>query len=56
MQAVSDATGVSRRAIRRLEDEAGDTQAPTLKAIADYYGVAASSLLLPAVDHDEAAA
>jgi transcriptional regulator with XRE-family HTH domain len=45
---VSTATGVSRRAIRALEDESSETQAPTLKSLADFYGVPASSLLRPA--------
>jgi hypothetical protein len=48
---VSDETGVSRRAIRRVEDQACrvETQAPTLKALGDFYGVQPSSLRLPAV-------
>jgi transcriptional regulator with XRE-family HTH domain len=58
LSAVSEATGVSRLAIRRVEDElrTSEPQAPTLKAIGDFYGVPASSLLLPAVERDEAAA
>lgn len=53
--AVADATGVSRRAISRLEDAVADTQAPTLKALGDYYGVPASTLLLPAVEAEATA-
>jgi len=49
--AVSEATGVSRLAIRRVEDPtcAVESQAPTLKALGDFYGVQPSSLRLPAV-------
>jgi transcriptional regulator with XRE-family HTH domain len=48
--AVAEATGVSRQTIARLEGECGDAYAPTLKALGDFYGVPASSLLLPAVE------
>lgn len=47
---VSSATGVSRRAIRTLEDSSSETQAPTLKTLGDFYGVAASTLPLPAFE------
>jgi transcriptional regulator with XRE-family HTH domain len=54
--AVSEATGVNRKTIVRLEDGTGEAQAPTLKALGDFYGVPASSLTLDAVDSTEAAA
>lgn len=56
MSAVSDATGVSRGAIQRLEEQTGETFAPTLKALGDFYGVPASTLTLPAVDHEKSTA
>lgn len=40
VSALSEATGVARQTIRRLED--GDVpQAPTAKKLADYFGVEA---------------
>lgn len=51
--AVSEATGVSRLAITRVEDPTCNPTAPTLKTLGDFYGVPASTLLLPA---DRAAA
>lgn len=53
---VSQATGVSRGAIIRLEAGTADTQAPTLKALGDFYGVPASSLLLSATAPEDVAA
>lgn len=55
VQAVSEATGVARATIARLEDEPTGVQAPTLKALGDFYGVAASTLLRE-VEPEEAAA
>ena len=52
---VSEATGVSRASIRRVEAHTTNIQAPTLKALADFYEVPASSLLLPAVLVEQAA-
>lgn len=49
LSAVSVATGVSRQTITRVE-EGREAQAPTLKALGDFYGVAASTLVLPAVE------
>lgn len=53
---VSSVTGVSRRAIRALEEGTSEPQAPTLKALGDLYDAPASSLLLPAIEPTEAAA
>lgn len=45
---VSEGTGIHRGSIRKIET--GDMEfAPTLKALGDFYGVPASTLLLPAV-------
>lgn len=54
--AVSEATGVARKTIARLEDESGAVQAPTLKALGDFYGVPASTLMAEASEPSEAAA
>jgi transcriptional regulator with XRE-family HTH domain len=48
---VAEMTGVAQRTVARLEREEGGLRAPSLKAIADFYGVPASSLTLPA-DHE----
>jgi transcriptional regulator with XRE-family HTH domain len=54
---VSTATGVAPRTIARIEDPATqDVQAPSLKALADFYEVPASSLLMPAVNPEGMAA
>lgn len=45
VQAVSDATGVARKSIARLEDTGEEGHATTLKTLGDFYGVSASSLL-----------
>ncbi len=53
---VAGATGVAPRTIARVEDDAtDDVKAPPLKALADYYGVPASSLLMAAIEHEAAA-
>lgn len=54
--AVAEATGLSLGAVRRAEDPTCEPQAPTLKALGDFYGVPASSLVLPAIKPEEAAA
>ena len=46
--AVSDATSVSRRAIRVLEG-GQEIQAPSLARLSTFYGVKASELLMPAL-------
>jgi len=54
---VSTATGVAPRTIARIEDPSTqDVQAPSLKALADFYEVPASSLLMPAVNPEGMAA
>lgn len=55
VQAVSEATGVARKTIARLEDESGEAQAPTLKALGDFYGVPASTLMVAVEPEDVAA-
>lgn len=56
---VVDATGVSFRTLRRVEDHRpADTfilKAETLRALGDFYEVPASSLLMPAIDEATAA-
>lgn len=50
---VVDSSGVTFKALRKVEEGQG-SQAATLKTLGDFYGVSASSLLMPAID--EAAA
>jgi transcriptional regulator with XRE-family HTH domain len=51
LTAVAKETGVARLTIARVEDQStsdASIQAPILKALGDFYGVPASSLLSPA--------
>ena len=54
--ALSAETGVSYGAIRRLEETNEERHASVMKALGDFFGVPASSLLMPALDPERDAA